>query len=1008
MQPLQPGGTGPLPTLQQFQQPHTQSPSLLPPGGPPPALANNVVLPGQPTHPVQLAAHDSMYPAHMGHPLQQQQHLPPRPHPSSRPGSSSGPPPHPHASSHHHQQHMQPPPPHLMSYPSGDPSGSGGAGPAGSSAATATAPPKKGTKRAAPDSNGKDKEKKTRSKAACSQCKAVKQKCEGPPYVPCRRCELYKLECKFPPGTKTVPRPVEAAASGSAAAGGGEPSNAVTAKLFEIATRLQTIESALHIASAPSPALQSSDTHSHPPRSPSAHSSDDGQDGDDDGDGSTGKAAAATANPIGEINATIDSLAGFKSGPRQSIMEMNDYGAPDVLRRGVLTPVECQQLFDFFFASLHPWIMMLSLDDDRDAMAVRDKSPLLFHTILLLSTAYSTPFPSQLHLTLVTFLNNILAPQLLNPQPHELTTDFLRALDLLNIYKPVQFGARRTEGHDDTEAMRVSKVNGLASWMLQGILARTAERLELKETVSKFARAYSASASGAPVPKELLRDLRLYYWLLSNDVHGNVQSGRRCNMEGSQALTTTRLFSSLQLQPFDVRLAASVEMFEVARPILRSYSYERTRRIPKPDLERYNAGMRSFDETWIPVLLRQLAVDPLAMTVISPFREFITLQFNATCYVSYKSTRLYASSSDGGGSGSGNEGGGGRPTSSGGPEGRAKRLRTEGPRGLNDWEYDGLAKCVRSAEFLVFSLSEESRVPGAWRVVQWEEAERADGWRKLILDDQMTCVAYIFPLVFLSKLVNEGLLTTNLTLLRTPASQPAWHYTQKLPRLLELGAAFLDAVGTSPHHPSRAQAHVVRTLLETGIKGRLPTPLTGPRALGPSLGLLDGSAPGASSPGGTGPSHAATVMSPSPQSLPQPLAPVDQGQAGYPQDGIPYPPVPQQQQQGGGGLSFPATTGADGRPSWAPPSFTPASTGAGAGGIGQSMYTSSSSRVGGQAPPEHSPGAAHPPPPVMIPGMDDALGSVLNDFEPLFGETDGGFWEWAGLSGGNSLVQPQP
>jgi len=141
-------------------------------------------------------------------------------------------------------------------------------------------------------------------------------------------------------------------------------------------------------------------------------------------------------------------------------------------------------------------------------------------------------------------------------------------------------------------------------------------------------------------------------------------------------------------------------------------------------------------------------------------------------------------------------------------------------------------------------------------------------------------------------------------------------------------------------------------------------------------------------------------MSPSPQSLPQPLAPVDQGQPGYPQGGIPYPPVQQQQQQQGGGLPFPATTGADGRPNWAPPSFTPASTGAGAG-IGQSMYTAST-RAGGQAPPEHSPGAAYPPPPVMIPGMDDALGSVLNDFEPLFGETDGGFWEWAGLSGGNS------
>jgi hypothetical protein len=45
----------------------------------------------------------------------------------------------------------------------------------------------------------------------------------------------------------------------------------------------------------------------------------------------------------------------------------------------------------------------------------------------------------------------------------------------------------------------------------------------------------------------------LYFWLLSNDVHGNVQSGRRCNMEGGHALTVTRLFSSMQLQPYDVR-----------------------------------------------------------------------------------------------------------------------------------------------------------------------------------------------------------------------------------------------------------------------------------------------------------------------------------------------------------------------------------------------------------------------------------------------------------------------
>lgn len=162
--------------------------------------------------------------------------------------------------------------------------------------------------------------------------------------------------------------------------------------------------------------------------------------------------------------------------------------------------------------------MMLSLDEDRNAMGVRSRSSLLFHTILVLSTSYSTPFPSQLHTTLVTFTNNIFAPQILNPQPHELTTDFLRALDLLNLFKMTQFATRRAEGLDVAEAMRASKVNGLASWMAQGILARTAERLELSSVLSKFSRAYSASANGTPISSDLLKDLRLYYWLLSNDV----------------------------------------------------------------------------------------------------------------------------------------------------------------------------------------------------------------------------------------------------------------------------------------------------------------------------------------------------------------------------------------------------------------------------------------------------------------------------------------------------------
>ena len=110
-------------------------------------------------------------------------------------------------------------------------------------------------------------------------------------------------------------------------------------------------------------------------------------------------------------------------------------------------------------------------------------------------------------------------------------------------------------------------------------------------------------------------------------------------MEGATALATTRLFSSLQLQPYDTRLAASVEMFEVARPILRSYSYERTRRIPRADLERYNTGMAAWEEFWLPVLKRRLNVDPLAMSVLCPFAWFITLTYNATAYVTWKNNK---------------------------------------------------------------------------------------------------------------------------------------------------------------------------------------------------------------------------------------------------------------------------------------------------------------------------------------------------------------------------------
>lgn len=79
------------------------------------------------------------------------------------------------------------------------------------------------------------------------------------------------------------------------------------------------------------------------------------------------------------------------------------------------------------------------------------------------------------------------------------------------------------------------------------------------------------------------------------------------------------------------------------------------------------------------------------------------------------------------------------------------------------------------------------------------------------------------PLIFLAKIANEGLLGPNLTLI--PANTPAVPLSplspsDKLCRLLHLGADFLDAVAPNPHHPAVKQAAFLRRIREAGIGGR--------------------------------------------------------------------------------------------------------------------------------------------------------------------------------------------
>lgn len=82
---------------------------------------------------------------------------------------------------------------------------------------------------------------------------------------------------------------------------------------------------------------------------------------------------------------------------------------------------------------------------------------------------------------------------------------------------------------------------------------------------------------------------------------------------------------------------------------------------------------------------------------------------------------------------------------------------------------------------------------------------------------------FSYPLIFLAKLVNDGLLRSDLTVI--DAGSPLLPPTpmapdDKLCRLFQLGADLLDAISPNPHHPAVRQAAFLRKVRDAGISGR--------------------------------------------------------------------------------------------------------------------------------------------------------------------------------------------
>lgn len=213
----------------------------------------------------------------------------------------------------------------------------------------------------------------------------------------------------------------------------------------------------------------------------------------------------------------------------------------------------------------------------------------------------------------------------------------MRSLALLLLYKPVQFASLSTNGIASAAlAEQAAKLNSTTSSVLSGLIFRTALSISLPSICNTFAKSFDPSSSAPP---ELISDLRLWYWICIVDAHGALTTGRLGSLDIASTLRTTRLFASLKLQPYDVRLAAMVELYGTAKAAISQSGFAGARRVPPAELRKLNRDLDDFEAYWsAPLREASRRGDSLAWTVVSTFTNFIRIVVNSSC-VPFRSFR---------------------------------------------------------------------------------------------------------------------------------------------------------------------------------------------------------------------------------------------------------------------------------------------------------------------------------------------------------------------------------
>ncbi|GAA5823035.1 hypothetical protein JCM11251_007461 [Rhodosporidiobolus azoricus] len=695
-----------------------------------------------------------------------------------------------------------------------------------------------------------------RKRIACIACSSNKQKCDGAARHPCRRCELYGLECAYVDGAvpKTAVRVdttrSNTEASTSAAVAPSEQED-IAAAIREMSARLAAIEAGLEhdrrsgvrvsptSSFAPPPsvssALSAPGSASSLPAPPFA---------------STSATAAhplnvelsADTNPLQVLVSTMEQMSrdeqamgdgddaeldaeasseGRSDQETLSYLEQLAWKArseprsqkPDSFARGLVTLEDVEAAFGFYTQRIQPWVPIV---EKRPPLVVREKSAFLFHVILLVTNYYNTSTAArakEVYAGLNLIVHELLVRHILAPDPSMINRDFVRALLLLLYYKPVQASYAERGLKSSSRIVHASKVNALSSLMIHALIRQTAAFLNFQQAPLVLAAHLDSPPTNPPshVRERAFADFRTWCTIIQGDILGSLQNGRTTWTDPAAALSVVRRFASLAMDPTDVRRAAVVELYSsvtVPPSIATSTNPVRYR---LEQLGRINAELDGWKTYWSPILAdAQNKGDALAYTVTQTLAQFVILAVNGAVYTRWDLEKKKET----------DEGKEGRPT-----------LTSE------DWQH--LQRAADAAGDAIFVVSLEAATGHPLRECRWPAP--VNGIRPALhLDprvtedfktalDTMTCIAFVYSLLFLVRMASAGLITCDLTARRAEyaagcdlSTPQALATGTKLARLLELGAHFLTAISPNPDHPCCRHALLIEMILRVGLTATTP------------------------------------------------------------------------------------------------------------------------------------------------------------------------------------------